>query len=492
MEFIKNKIGLGVVLIVIIAIVFIGACSKNRITTNPNDKLEFSSDTIQFDTIFTGIGTSTQRFTVKNSNKSKSIIIDRIYLGKDDNSNYRLNINGSPTKKLENYELAAGDSIFLFVEVTIDTGRDEMIEQDSIVFVSNGNIQDVKLIAFGQDVTLINGKILQNDTVWTANKPVLIFNSAMVDTMTNLRLEAGTKVYFHRGSSLFVKGSLIVNGEPTNRVLFASDRLEYNYEEVAGQWGAYLEDEHGNTTGIFGGIHLLAGSRNNIIKNADIKNALVGLQVDSCVTPGTPTVKLVNTNIENSKIIGLYALGASVQAENCVFANSGQHNVACLIGGEYSFLHCTMANYWGGSRKTPQLVLNNYYSYYNSSGAIETAFRDLEDAYFGNCIVYGNQNDEIEMNLSENALSNFRFENCIIKYSDTLALTGSSFFVNNIFNKDPKFTDIESPFDYSLDTLSPAKDAAKIEISNFVPNDQNGNSRLSDSKPDIGAYERIE
>ncbi len=479
------------VLTTIASLVWLNSCNSNVFTTNPEDLLEFSTDTVQFDTIFTNIGSSTNYFVVKNSNQSKSIKIDKIFVAGQSNSKYRLNIDGISTNTYNDYELLPGDSLFIFVEVTIDPNRDEMVEEDSVVFVSNGNVQNVKLISFGQDVELINGEYLLNDTVWTAEKPVLIYNSALVDTMVTLTVEAGTHIYFHRNSSLFVKGSLIVNGQQENRVVFTGDRLEEYYAETAGQWGAFIEDANGNTTGIFGGVHLLAGSRYNDINYADIKNSIIGLQVDSCVTPGIATLELKNTNIENSKIVGLYALGANIKAENCVFANSGQYNLACIIGGEYSFIHCTMANYWIGNRQTPQLVLNNYYSY-NNNGSTNISYRDLTNAYFGNCIIYGSREDEIELDLAEDALSNFRFENCLIKSSEYENISGSDFFINNIWNENPVFVETSSPFDYHLDSLSSAKDVAKESISILIPTDQDGNSRLSDNGPDIGAFERQE
>jgi len=473
-------------------IILTNSCQKNPFTSDPEDKLIFSTDTVHFDTVFTTKGSATEYFTIKNPNKSKSLKLDKIYLAKKNSSVYRLNINGYPVNEITDYELAPGDSIFIFVEVTVDPNRDEMIEKDSVVFISNGNVQDVKLIAYGQDITLINGQYISNDTTWTSVKPVIIYNSALVEKNITLTVMAGTKVYMHRGSSLFIGGTLRVLGETNNRVLFTGDRLEEYYSEIAGQWGAFVEDVYGNTTRIFGGIHLMPGSHNSEISNADIKNGIIGLQVDSCVTPGVPTVKLKNTNIENSKIAGLYALGAYIEAENCVFANSGQYNVACIIGGQYSFIHCTMANYWIGNRQTPQLVLNNYYQYRDNSNNIQTSYRDLTDAYFGNCIIYGSRDNEIELDLSVDAMANFRFDNCLIKYKDYSDLIPSDFFIDNIWNESPKFIETINPFDYQLDTLSTAKDAGKVSISNIVPLDQNGNSRLADGHSDLGAFERIE
>jgi hypothetical protein len=45
---------------------------------------------------------------------------------------------------------------------------------------------------------------------------------------------------------------------------------------------------------------------------------------------------------------------------------------------------------------------------------------------------------------------------------------------------------------FELDTLSPAKDAAKLTISKLFPFDLKGRDRLLDKGPDIGALERQE
>jgi hypothetical protein len=61
----------------------------------------------------------------------------------------------------------------------------------------------------------------------------------------------------------------------------------------------------------------------------------------------------------------------------------------------------------------------------------------------------------------------------------------------NVIILDPKFKD---PYNhiYALDTLSPAKDIANIDISNTYPIDLNNYNRLTDTKPDLGAFERVE
>lgn len=487
---------ISIMALIAISAVF-SSCHKDIFTKDPADKLLFSTDTVQFDTIFTGIGSTTKYLIVKNSNKNKSINIDRIYLAKGNASKYRLNIDGNKADKeykLENYALAPGDSIFVFVEVTINPGTDDLVEQDSIIFESNGNMQDVDLVAFGQNVTLLNSRMITQDTTWTADKPVLIYNSAMVDTMVTLTVMPGAKVYFHNKSSLFVKGTLKSLGEIDNRVTFTGDRLEEYYRYTPGQWGAYLQDEAGNTRGVYGGIHLLAGSRYNEFNNTDITNALIGVQVDSVVTADAPTLKMKNTNIENSKIAGLYALGAHVEAENCVFANSPQYTVVCWIGGKYSFKHCTMANYSIGVRQMPQLSLNNYYTYRDANGNTQISYRDLTEAYFANCIIYGYNKKEIGFDFISGASANVLFDNCLIRYENYSELIeqAPNSFVDNIFNEDPTFESTVKPYLYNIVAVSGAKDKAKVSISETTPLDHDGINRLStDGKPDIGAYEYI-
>ena len=56
-------------------------------------QLEFSVDTLMFDTIFTTVGSTTQRLKVYNPYQ-ENVLISRIRLAGGDFSNFRLNING--------------------------------------------------------------------------------------------------------------------------------------------------------------------------------------------------------------------------------------------------------------------------------------------------------------------------------------------------------------------------------------------------------------
>ena len=66
---------------------------------------------------------------------------------------FRLNVDGLPGRSFGDVEIGADDSIFIFVEVTVDPNNQNtpLVVTDSILFETNGNLQDIDLVAWGQD-----------------------------------------------------------------------------------------------------------------------------------------------------------------------------------------------------------------------------------------------------------------------------------------------------------------------------------------------------
>jgi len=128
---------------------FFLACHPERhYVEDRNARLEFTLDTLYFDTVFTTVGTVTRSFRVKNPHP-QFIRIDEIQLAGGASSVFRVNVDGDPGIQFSGVELAPRDSLFVFVEATLDpNGSDDILRiQDSIVFMTNGNIQDVDLVA---------------------------------------------------------------------------------------------------------------------------------------------------------------------------------------------------------------------------------------------------------------------------------------------------------------------------------------------------------
>lgn len=477
------------------AITLLLSCKKDKLITDSSAKLEFSAQTILFDTVFTTVGSVTKYFIVYNRH-TQPINISSIRLAGGDVSNFRINVDGSKGIFFTNVEIAAKDSIFVFAEVTVDPNNstNPLIIRDSVVFETNGNIQDVDMEAWGQDAyfhtpnkTLVfpdgsglNYSIIAgvNQTVtWTNDKPHVIYGYAVIDSAGTLNMNPGTKVYMHPGSVLWVykDGTLKINGTQTQRVTIQGDRLEPVYAEAAGQWGY---------------IWLSKESKNNKIDWAIIKNGFIGILSDTVNTWNNPTLELNNTIIKNMSVTALYARGSFIKGSNCVFANCGQYVAAFAIGGRYNFYHCTFANYWdNGTRQFPTLLINNYYKDVNE--IIHP--RPLDSAYFYNCIVYGDisSGNELKLDSVNTASFNYKFHHCLLKTN--FSTTGAN-YVNVIVNKDPYFRNPSSN-DYHI--LALGYDAvikkADTAIANLFPFDLDGISRIvpNGSTPTIGAYEYV-
>jgi len=434
--------------------------------------LEFSVDTVMFDTVFTTFGTTTKRFKVYNP-YAQPVKVASIQLAKGTNSAYRLNIDGVPGRFFHDLEINARDSIFIFVEATIDPldVNSPLIVQDSLVFNTNGNNQDVDLIAWGQDVHLFNDEYI-TDSYWPADKPYLIYNYAVVDTLNTLTIAPGAKVYFHKSSKMLVFGTLIAEGSMEEPIVFKSDRLEEFYDNIPNQWD---------------GIYLLG--KNNRMNWVEISQSLVGVVLQQ-VHEEVPALKIHNTKIQHIYMDGLIAINAHVSGSNVLIANCGQSCFSLIQNGSCEFYHSTFANYYGGIRNHPIVALQNY--------GVEEGYiipGNISRAFFGNCIVYGNNENEIFLNNSVDGVIvdgefKFTFDHCIIKTKEETITGWSENFINFI-RENPKFKDY-SNYDYHLDTLSPAQDKGNIQWGQLHPIDLDQVNRISDGKPDIGAYERIE
>lgn len=460
------------------------SCQDNdKFTDSPSVRLEFSADTVKFDTVFTTIGSVTKQFRVYNRNKEAV----RTSVSLADNGYYRMNVDGVATNNFANLEIRGNDSAYIFVEVTIDpqNSNSPIVVLDSIQFNTNGNVQDVKLMAFGQDVHFYNDSLIGN-THWINDKPYLIYNSVMVDSLCTLEIDPSVQLYFHNNSSLLVKGQIHVNGTKDEPVVFQGDRLEKYYADKPGQWGASYKID-GNKY-YFGNIHILNGSSGNTIDYAIIKNGTKGIQIDNHVDDET-TLTLSNTVISNMSIAGIYAQTANLNVYNTLIYNCDYYAAALIYGGKYSFVHTTLVNYMARHLK-PSLVFNNYYTIIKDNENEEVHLFDF-DAHFANSIIHGSLTSEIVIDVDTNAHFAFQFENCMLKVDPRFEMNDTALFKNVISNVTelPRFVN-PAEGDFHLDTLSAAKDKGNAAYLIDFPLDLDGVVR--DSLPDLGAYERIE
>ena len=482
-----------IIQIFVLALIILFSCSKPDEEMMSNANLNFSSDTITFDTIFSSIGSITKTLTIYNNNNFD--IISDINLNGASAANFRMNIDGISGNNQNDIFIGKNDSIFIFIEVSINPSLNSLpyILSDSLIFTTGQNQQVVKLIAWGQDAyfhtantfgEIINGsdtnKIyyhqINSNQTWLNDKPHVVYGYVIIEPNAELNINEGTNIYFHKNSGIIVGnpfsdqygGTLKVNGTLNNEVTFQGDRLDSWYQNVPGQWDR---------------IRFIPGSYNNEINYAIIKNGTTGIHADT-VSNSNPTVTIRNTIITNMSSIGILGQGARLDVSNSVISKCGQYTVACYIGGDYTFNHCTFANYWNYSfRNTPSILLNNYY--YDNNENIQ--IRNLNNAYFGNCIIYGSLSTEISFDNNENGQFNFTFDHSLIKIDPNIN-TLSNNYINIIKNSDPLFTDYLNN-DFRLKENSPAINSGDFQISQnsnllFDLNEINRND-----PPELGAYE---
>lgn len=473
--------------------------------------LSFSKDTVYLDSIFSNISSSTR--TLKVYNKSNNnITIPSIQLGRGEASFYRLNVDGLDGKKFTNIDILSKDSIYIFIEATIDFNHvTNPIYTDSIVFDSGEKLQDVDLVTLVQDAYFlfpsrdaqgikekiilgtdpegdeiaIDGFYLDDNTVWKNDKPYVIYGYVGVPEGGSLTIEKGVNVHFHKSSGLLVdkNASLKVKGEIGEEVIFEGDRLEPFYSDIAGQWGV---------------IWLRAGSKDHSFKNAIIKNNTIGILMDSIGSLVQPTLKLYNTQIYNTSTFGILGRTANIQGENVVIGNNGMSSLACTIGGTYNFTQSTFANYWNSSiRQFPTLWVNNFLAFNNSDGTGSILTRDLIAANFTNCIIDGNQNIEMILEQDMGAAFNYNFKNCMIKFDDVngnysdnplFDFNDTSHYQEIILNGEADFKNVENN-ELIIGQESEAIDQANRNAALQVPFDILNINRISN--PDIGAYQHI-
>lgn len=430
-----------------------------------SEHLDFSADTVVFDTVFTTIGSTTKKLKIYN-NSNRNLRIDEIELMGGSDSPFRINVDGLSGTNFNGLEIEGNDSLYIFVEVTLNPngGVLPLIIEDSIRFNTNGLDQYVVLAAWGQDAYFHNNDV--NSGTWPNDKPHVIYGYAGIDEGQTLTIQEGTQIYLHKNSLIYVyKGALHIDGTKTNPVTLQGDRLEADYDDVPGQfYGIYFEKA-------------LPSSIDYTI----IKNGISGIHLFG-EDPGNSsyTLELNNTVIQNCARYGAFIYdGAKVKAENCIISNNGIHALLLLRGGDFNFNHCHLLSYGSGDNVSAAVGITNYY---------DDTIGPIYEGTITNSVIYGNSDYEIAMDTSSLGIKNFLMDHNVIRSATAFT---DGFYTNIRWNTYPQFTDL-STMDYTWPASSPLNGwgSALYQVlnSSTFGADINNTSRDS-SSPDVGAYE---
>jgi hypothetical protein len=452
-------------------ILLLCACKKETFINSADARITITADTLKYDTVFVTAGSIYQYFRIINDNDQK-LRIAQIRLMGGSSSSFSINADGIPGPEVDNLEIDANDSLYVFVQVNVDPNANNLpfIIRDSIQVTYNGNTRNVQLEAWGQNAHFLRNKIITADETWSNDLPYVILGSLTVDTGRTLTIDKGCRIYVHADAPLIVDGSLQVNGtkEIAEKVSFQGDRLDVPYKDFPASWP---------------GIFFRGSSKDNVFNYAVIKNAYQAIATQDLPSNGNPKIILNETIIDNAYDYGIVAINSSIRARNCLISNCGK-NVFLAKGGEYDFTHCTIASFANNfmAHKDQVLLVSNFI---NINNVPVTA---LLDATFTNCIFWGEGgivDDEVVVAISGTA-NPVTFNGGLIKALNTPQNATLNQIINNL---DPAFDSINTSkgyYDFHLKADSPAIDAG---VATGIFFDLDGNPRPV-GLPDLGCFEK--
>lgn len=423
------------------------SCRKEERIAPDLAGVEFSCDTMSFDTVFTQMGTTTRQFKVYNRGE-EAVRLTEVTLSGGEHSRFRLNVDGDTGMVVRNVDIASGDSIFIFVRANIKPNlvTEPFLIEDAVVFKTESAQRRLPLTAYGRNAVYhiptdtlhdTDGKPLIDATFgkpyaysvidcehWRHDLPHVIIGYAVVDSRNTLYLQSGDELYFHNDAVLWVYDSATLNvqGTAERPVLFTSVRHDGHYNQLPGQWGY---------------VWLSKGCRDNVIDHVIVENGYVGILVDSCAN-SNPTLRISNAQIRNHTHVGLMGQTSRIVGNNLLVTNCGSALGVMQYGGEYNFSQSTFANYWRyETRKYPAVIMTNYLDY------SDTRYLYPMQVSMTDCIVYGTRTEgELLIELDDRVETHVSITHSLVRGGE--------------WDEDPKFVD-PAEGDFHLSDDSPAQ-----------------------------------
>ena len=410
------------------------ACTDDdTFSTSRSNVLSFSVDTLKMDTLFSTVPSSTYTFWVKN-NSNDGIRIQTVRLERGTQSGFRVNVDGSYLDPVgTNFEVRKGDSLRVFIEVTTrDNGIDgpQLVEDNLLFTLESGVVQKINLRTWSWDAEKIGSLRIKKDTTIESSRPIIVYDSIVVDSGVVLTLR-NTTFYFHHGAHLTVRGKL-----SAKNCLMRGDRLDHMftylpYDRVKGQWS---------------GIRLLKQSFGNEMENCEIRNTMDAILCDST------TLNMKNCIVHNCEGYGVMGSNSNINLDYCQISNSLSD---CLFvdGGTVTVNHSTLAQFYPFSANRGAALRFNT----GKLGINLSCHNTMATGYDAD-VVFGDRNRK-----DTTLVYNFEFSNCLLR-TDSVSNTER---FKDIIWETPKdsiegkkhFRMIDEDkliYDFRIDSISPA------------------------------------
>ena len=350
--------------------------------------------------------------------------------------------------------------------------------------LASGTNQQVRLEAYGQDVTRLGkkgkGRTQYNSAfTFTADKPYLIFDSLIFGGP--LTIDAGATLYMHNGACIYALDQVNANGTLEAPIVIRGDRLDNLFDSVPYAYAG----------GSWNGIYLQADKPQLYqFSYTDILSGNIGLYCYNTQKNATSTLQMNACRIHNHALYGLVLLNTNAVVSNTEISNCASYCVYCA-GGKQDFIHSTIASYFNYTNiriqsvakddaaavfidnlsKTEQTVTSFYNSiitgFLPNQLVVATPFdRYYPGAFIGNYL----KTDTLPV---PNAVQNVYWQE-----SDTIKVFKNDFY---------KYKEYVY-YDFHLDSVSPAIGIADSTAALPFPLDRDGVSRAL-KRPDAGCYQ---
>ncbi|MCQ2214528.1 MAG: hypothetical protein MJZ31_01240 [Bacteroidales bacterium] len=438
---------LGVVLLLLSSIIY--GCESEYSTPSNTNALVFSTDTLSFDTLF--VGDRSETYALKLYNKSdKNVLIDQILLEGGELSHYNVNIDGNNVSSLSSVELAAKDSLYIFVNILCPDISDAFCSISDKITLRVGSLTKSSVITtYIQNFNLLDNAVINHNTTLNSTLPYRVVGELKVNEGTTLNIAPNTRLYMAKGSRIEVFGALIAQGEIDKHIVIHGDRLTSFYDSIPAQWDHICINK----------------SAQAYLKCVDISNAKYALQVDS-----TATVEVNSSSLRDASKNLIYSRFGNISILNSLFCNCG----AAVIEDQASnidIVHSTFSNHFTWDyRKKPSLNLLPYGD--NTYG----------DILIANSVIEGNLDEELVCE-SESMV----VDHSAISIKNESKLDKDSRFTNVISMRKINFVNRKG-HDYHIKPTSEGIEKGNSKYVSLCPIDFEGNERDT-STPTIGAYE---
>lgn len=357
-------------------IIFCFSC-KDEYFLDADIDFRFSENCIDFDTVFSDVRSKYQVLKIFNDS-NKNVEFD-IFL--EENSPFRINVDGQFVNSNAKLKLQKKDSILLFVDF-FDTKNQNENFCSSLKIVNGNIVQNVDIKAFKLNVDII--KELNKDLI---DGNFLIDGKVKVDKNINIK---NSNLFFTKNSSLEIFADLFADS-----VNFRMAEFDSLFNSVKGYWS---------------GLNFCLGSKENILQNCSINNCEIGICKKFNEEVCNFTIK--NCSMKNFTYSALYFENCNIKVDSLWAENSNNYLLYLNKNGIYDFEKLYLIEKSANQNKI--LTINN-----------DESFMELS-ASFSNSVVYSNFSSAMDLMLN----TNIKFLDCFLKYPEIQ----NESFKNCVFN----------------------------------------------------------